>query len=176
MSYEKVVVLTSYGHGDTIDRIAASMFDTGDDRSHALANANTYCDTINALELQGEAWMVARIVSENVQYTLDVFTPNSFTSLIAKLDNTAIQKLLKEIKPDDLSEALTDVDKKVKDKILTNLSTRTSKSLQSDIWYHRFVLPKDVAARQREIVKTILHLAETGEIAIPSPSPEGGAL
>jgi hypothetical protein len=78
MGNEKTTVITVYGHNKAIDKIAVSLFDTPKRDYYSPiddSNAKTYCDTINDIKLEGESWVSAKIVSENVQYTLDAFLP-----------------------------------------------------------------------------------------------------
>jgi flagellar motor switch protein FliG len=174
MSSEKLIVLTSYGHNKMIDRIAVSLFDKGDDRHHSSSNADTYCDTLNAVTLRDETWVFSKVVTENTQYALDVFTPRNFTRLITELDDKAIQKMLKEVWLRDLAGALKGTDSAVQEKIFKNMSARAQEMLKEDMECMGRMRLVDVLAQQGKIMKIIRRLAESGEIIISSE--EGGTL
>jgi hypothetical protein len=89
MGNGKSIVITVYGHSRVIDKIAVSLFDKPKSEYYDYNNessAKTYCDTINNLELQEEAWVSAKIISETTQYALNTFLPLKF-DIILQLDN-----------------------------------------------------------------------------------------
>ncbi|MDR3123796.1 MAG: hypothetical protein LBU16_08485 [Treponema sp.] len=93
MSNRKTIVVITYGHGETVDKIAVSSFDGPDCHSDSPddSNARRYRDAINNLELKNNSWVLANIVSENTQYGLDAFVPMQF-EVILSLDDRSIQK------------------------------------------------------------------------------------
>ena len=120
------IVITAYGHGKTIDKIAVSLFEPPRYYQES-ADVETYCDTINSLELKGESWVFVKKISENTQYDLDVFLPLKFSSVILKLDNKVIQKILREVEIYDIGNSLKGEDERVKEKIFSNMSERAAK-------------------------------------------------
>ena len=86
---------------------------------------------------------------------------------IAKLDDRAVQLVLKEVKPGDLALALKGVGGDIKDKIIRNMSQRASAILQEDMGDMGPVRRRDVEKAQAEIVDVIRRVEETGQIIIP---------
>jgi hypothetical protein len=169
MGNEKSAVITVYGHNNVIDRIAVSLFDKSKDGYYGHSddsNAKIYCDTINGLKLEGESWVFAKIVSENTQYTLDAFLPLKF-DIMAKLDDRAIQKILREVDEQELAKALKEKNGMIQEKIFNNMSKRAAQMLKEDMSFMGPVRIIDAKAAQEKIVNIIRRLEQTGEIVIP---------
>jgi hypothetical protein len=166
------IVITAYGHDNIIDKIAVNSFNSSDhfydglyDR-HDSTDAETYCKTINNLELIGNSWIFARSVSENDQYSLESFLPLKF-DVILKLDNKAIQTMLRHIDSLDIAKALKGEKGDIKERIFSNMSKRTAQMLKEDMK----VMPvpiNHVMESRKKIISIIRRLKETGEIVIDS--------
>jgi flagellar motor switch protein FliG len=165
------IVVTAYGHDKIIDKIAVSSFEFSEDNYFSFndqgSGAKTYCDAINSLALKGDSWVFAKILSENEQYALDAFLPLIFSDVIIKLDNKAIQKVLRGMHSQDLAKALKDQDEIVKEKIFSNMSQRASQMFKEDMEYMGPIKMIDIKECQEKILNNIRHLEQTGEIIIP---------
>ena len=168
MAIGKSVVITTYGHEKAIDRIAVSLFDKSESGYYGYnneSNAQTYCDTINSLELKGDSWIFAKIISENTQFSLDEFLPMTF-GLILKLDDKSIQKVMREVDSQELAKALKGESEAIQEKIFRNMSKNAAQMLKEDMEYMGPARIKDVKAAQEKIQNVIRHLEQTGEIVI----------
>jgi flagellar motor switch protein FliG len=168
MEIEKNIVITAFGHDRTIDKIAVSSFDKAVDhygRYSGDANADAYCATINNLELSGNSWIFAKIVAENVQYPVDLFSPLQF-DIILRLDDRAIQRVLREIDAQDIARALKGEKEDVKEKIFRNMSKRAAQMLQEDMEYMGGIRISAVKESQKKFVDIVRHLEQTGEVVI----------
>ena len=167
MGSGKDIVITAYGHDKIIDKIAVSAFD----KSIALyygysddSNAEKYCTTINNLELNGNSWVFARMISENMPYTLDTFSPSRLFDIILKLGNRCIQRILKELHSQEIAIAFKSGDETIQEKIFSNMSKRAVQMVKEDMEYmgpHRKI---DVIKTQEKILNLIYHLEQIGEI------------
>jgi flagellar motor switch protein FliG len=167
------IVITAYGHNKTIDKIAVNSFEGPENRyTDQKSDAKTYCDTINALELKGDSWVCAKIFSENTQYSLDVFIPLNFSDVIIKLDNIAVQKVLREADSQDLAMSLRDQDETVKEKVFINMSKRVSEMLKEDMEYMGKIKLQSVKESQEKILNIIRRLEQCEEIVIPDDKGE----
>jgi hypothetical protein len=168
MGNGKSIVITVYGHNRIIDNIAVSLFDQSESGHYGYnndSNAETYCNTINDLKLEGESWVFAKLVSANTQYGLDAFLPEKF-DLILKLDDRAIQKTLREIDSRDIANALKGENEAVQKKIFYNMSKRAAEMLKEDMEYMGPIRITEVKEAQEKILGIIHHLEQTGEIVI----------
>lgn len=85
---------------------------------------------------------------------------------IAVLDNRAIQEILKSVDTTDLSMALYPADEAVKDRFMSNLSTRARENLAEEIEFLRNPSNGDIKAAQKRIVASVRALEESGAITI----------
>jgi flagellar motor switch protein FliG len=164
MGAARDLVITVYGHDKTIDKIAVSAFEEPVSHygGYRASGATTYCNTLNSLELNGNSWVYAKIVSENTPYTLDLLFPLNF-DIFLKLDDKAIQKVLREVDSQDIAKALKGEKEAVQERIFSNMSERAVKMLKEDIEYIPGI---DVEESQEKIINVIRRLGETGEIVI----------
>ncbi|MFQ5732560.1 MAG: flagellar motor switch protein FliG [Planctomycetaceae bacterium] len=87
---------------------------------------------------------------------------------LLKLDDRAIQKMLKEVDNSQWATALKGAAEDIKDKVFANLSQRAAESLREDMEYLGPVRVSDVEAKQQEIVDVVRRLEDMGEIEINS--------
>ena len=88
-----------------------------------------------------------------------------FDDLI-KLDNKAIQTVLKEVASDTLISALKGAQPELKEKILSNMSSRAAETLREDLESRGPMRLSEVEAQQKEILKTVRRLADEGQIVV----------
>jgi hypothetical protein len=169
MGNRKDIVVTTCGHDKTIDAISVNLFEAPDNDYHNSqeSDAGKYCNKINSLELKGDSWISAKILSENKQYLPDIFIPLNFSDVILELDNRDLQKVMREIDSQELIRSLKGQDETVKERIFANMSKRAAKMVEEDMEVMGPVRMGDVREAQKNILKIIRHLDETGEIAIP---------
>ena len=91
---------------------------------------------------------------------------------VIKLDDRAVQTVLREVANDALVIALKGATAEIRDKFLRNMSSRAAEALREDLESRGPVRVSDVEAQQKEILKTVRRLADAGEIAIGGGSEE----
>jgi flagellar motor switch protein FliG len=85
---------------------------------------------------------------------------------IAVLDNRAIQEILKSVDTSDLSLALYPAAEDLREKFMSNLSTRARENLAEEIEFLRNPAGGDIKAAQKRIVANVRTLEEAGSITI----------
>jgi len=85
---------------------------------------------------------------------------------IVKLDDTSIQRILREVNTKDLAVALRGAAEEVKNRIFKNMSQRAGKMLKDELEYMGPVRLRQVEEAQQKIVKVIRALEDAGEIVI----------
>ncbi len=83
---------------------------------------------------------------------------------IERLDDRAIQKILREVETQELALALKNAADEVQDKIFRNMSKRAASMLKEDMEYMGPVRLSDVAEAQSKILAILDRLISTGEI------------
>lgn len=91
---------------------------------------------------------------------------------LLKLDDKAIQALLKEVENNQWSVALKGASEEIKQKILGNLSQRAADLLKEEMQYLGPVKVSDVEAMQSQIVDVVRRLEDSGEIEVSSGETE----
>jgi len=85
---------------------------------------------------------------------------------LLKLDDKAIQALLKEVDNNQWAVALKGASEEIKQKVLGNLSQRAAQLLTEEMEYLGPVRVSDVETMQQQIVDTVRRLEDAGEIEI----------
>ena len=85
---------------------------------------------------------------------------------ITTLDNSSIQRVLREVDTRDLAYALKGSSEEVANAVYTNMSKRAAQTLKEDIEFLGPVRLIDVEKSQQNIVSIIRRLDETGEIVV----------
>lgn len=83
-----------------------------------------------------------------------------------RLEDRAIQLLLREIPNESLIVALKGADAEVRERVFRNMSQRAAETLRDDLESKGPVRLSEVEAEQKEILKTVRRLAEEGQIAL----------
>jgi flagellar motor switch protein FliG len=91
---------------------------------------------------------------------------------VIKLDDRAIQTVLREVAGDGLVIALKGASAEVREKVLKNMSQRAAEGLREDLESRGPVRVADVEAQQREILRIVRKLADAGEISVGSGSED----
>ncbi len=91
---------------------------------------------------------------------------------IVKLEDRAVQRVLREVDNKDLALSLKGSNQDVKDKIFKNMSERARTMLVDDMEYMGPVRAKDVQECQSKIVNIIRLLESTGEIVVARSGSE----
>ncbi len=91
---------------------------------------------------------------------------------IMKLDDKAIQSVLKEVENGQWALALKGASEEIKQKILGNLSQRAADLLKEEMQYLGSVKISDVEGMQSQIVDVIRRLEDAGEIEINNGEAE----
>ena len=95
----------------------------------------------------------------------------TFDNLV-ELDDRSMQRLLREVKNDELIVALKGATQEVKSLILKNMSKRASETLLEDLQAKGPVRLSEVEAAQKEILATVRRLADDGEVVLGSKGGE----
>ena len=91
---------------------------------------------------------------------------------LLKLDDKAIQALLKEVDNGRWAVALKGAGEELTEKVLGNLSQRAAEMLREEMEYLGPVKVSDVEAAQGEVVDTVRRLEDAGEIEVGSGAEE----
>jgi len=85
---------------------------------------------------------------------------------IETLDNFAVREILKEVNQQELMIALKGATDGLREKILSNMSTRARAAFEEELTFVGAVKVKDVESMQRKIVDVVQKLVDTGKIQL----------
>ena len=91
---------------------------------------------------------------------------------LLKLDDRAIQTLLKEVENAQWAVSLKGASEAIKEKILSNLSQRAAELLKEEMEYLGPVKVSEVESIQQQIVDIVRKLEDSGEIEISAGEVE----
>ena len=87
---------------------------------------------------------------------------------LEKLEDKAIQTLMKEVQSESLVIALKGATPEMREKIFRNMSTRAAESLREDLESRGPVRVSEVESEQKELLKIVRRLADEGQIQLTS--------
>jgi flagellar motor switch protein FliG len=91
---------------------------------------------------------------------------------LERLDDKAIQTLLREVQSESLVVALKGATPELRDRIFRNMSSRAAETLREDLESRGPVRLSEVEAEQKEILKVVRRLAEEGQIVLGGESDD----
>lgn len=135
-------------------------------RKAALGGTKVAAEILNGVgsKLEGE---MLESIRESDEILAQAIQDQMFTfDDLGKLDDRAIQAVLREVAGDSLVIALKGASEDIRQKVLRNMSQRAAEGLREDLESRGPVRLSDVDAQQKDILRIIRRLADAGEIAI----------
>ena len=159
------VVFTFYGHGETIDKIAATIFAASECQGECkkASNAAVCCHTMNSQRLEGDSWVFAKIVSENEPYSLNSVSRVDIDILL-KLEDWSIKEILREVDMQDLAKVLKGESENVRDMVFRNMTNDGAEELEMAIKGMGRVPKSEVREIKKEIIAIYRRMAGTGDL------------
>lgn len=154
-----------------LERKMASVFSQG---FTFAGGVKEVAEILNNIDRGSEKSIMATLTERDPELAEEIarlmFT---FDDLI-KVDNSGIQKALREIDQRDLALALKTASEELANKILNNMSERARTMIREEMEYMGPVKLKNVEEAQQKMVNIIRRLEEAGEIVINRGGGGGG--
>ena len=135
-------------------------------RKSSLGGVKTAAEMINLMGANIEGTVIESIRSHDPELAQKIMDKMFVFDDLLKLDNKAIQAVLKEVASDTLISALKGAQPELKEKILSNMSSRAAETLREDLESRGPMRLSEVEAQQKEILKTVRRLADEGQIVV----------
>jgi len=135
-------------------------------RKASLGGIKTAAEMINLMGTAIEGTVIESIRSHDADLAQKIMDKMFVFDDVLKLDDKAIQTVLKEVSFDVLIVALKGAQPELKDKILANMSSRAAATLKEDLESCGPMRLSEVEAQQKEILKVVRRLADEGQIVI----------
>jgi flagellar motor switch protein FliG len=132
----------------------------------SLGGVKTAAEIINMLGTSVETSVLDYIREADNELAQKIMD-NMFTfDDLEKLDDKAIQALLREVQSESLVIALKGASPELREKVFRNMSTRAAETLKEDLESRGPVRLSEVEAEQKEMLKTVRRLADEGQIVL----------
>ncbi len=135
-------------------------------RKTSMGGIKAAAEIINMMGTQIEASVLDAIRGFDQELAQKIMDKMFTFEDLAKLDNRAIQLVLKEVPGDVLVIALKGVSNELKELILGNMSTRAAENVREDLETRGPVRLSEIENQQKEILKIARRLADEGQIVI----------
>jgi flagellar motor switch protein FliG len=150
-----------------LNEVMGKMLAGGDRlRKSSLGGIKTAAEIINLLGGAIETSVLDYIREADNELAQKIMD-NMFTfDDLEKLDDKAIQTLLREVQSGSLVIALKGATPEMRDKVFRNMSTRAAEALREDLDSRGPVRVSEVEAEQKEMIKTVRRLVDEGQIVL----------
>ena len=135
-------------------------------RKSTLGGVKTAAEMINLLGAAIEGSIIESIRNHDPDLAQKIMDKMFVFDDVMKLDDKAIQLVLKEVASDVLIVALKGAQPELKEKFLANMSSRAAETLREDLESRGPMRLSEVETQQKEILKTVRRLADEGTIVI----------
>ncbi|MBK9238278.1 MAG: flagellar motor switch protein FliG [Rhodoferax sp.] len=135
-------------------------------RKSSLGGVKTAAEMINLMGTAIEGTVIESIRNHDPELAQKIMDKMFVFDDVMKLDDKAIQLVLKEVASDSLIVALKGAQPELKEKFLANMSSRAAETLREDLESRGPMRLSEVEAQQKEILKTVRRLADEGTIII----------
>jgi len=135
-------------------------------RKASLGGVKTAAEMINLMGTVIEGTVIESIRSHDPELAQKIMDKMFVFDDVIKLDDKAIQMVLKEVASDALIVALKGAQPELKEKFLSNMSSRAAETLREDLESRGPMRLSEVEAQQKEVLKIVRRLADEGQIVI----------
>jgi len=135
-------------------------------RKQPLGGVKTAAEILNFLGASAESAVLDAIRGGDADLAQKIEDQMFTFDDLLKLDNKAIQLVLREVANDALIVALKGAEPEMREKIFSNMSTRAAETLREDLESRGPVRVSEVEAQQKEILKIVRRLGDEGQIMI----------
>lgn len=135
-------------------------------RKASLGGVKTAAEMINLMGTLIEGTVLESIRSHDPELAQKIMDKMFVFDDVLKLDDKAIQMILKEVASESLIVALKGAQPELKEKFLSNMSSRAAETLREDLESRGPMRLSEVEAQQKEILKIVRRLADEGQIVI----------
>ncbi|CAN7727941.1 flagellar motor switch protein FliG [Acidovorax sp. LjRoot66] len=135
-------------------------------RKSSLGGVKAAAEIINLLGSNMDSVVIESIRGYDPDLAQKIMDKMFVFEDVLKLDDKAIQTVLKEVASETLIVALKGAVPELREKFLSNMSSRASEALREDLESRGPMRLSEVEAQQKEILKTVRRLSDEGQIVL----------
>ena len=141
-------------------------------RKTSLGGVKTAAEIVNLLGAAIEGPLLDAIRGYDADLAQKIMDKMFVFDDVGKLDNASIQLVLKEVASETLVVALKGASVDIREKFLTNMSSRAAEAMREDLESRGPMRLSEVEAQQKEILKAVRRLADEGQITLGGTSED----
>ena len=135
-------------------------------RKSSLGGVKTAAEIVNLLGTAIDGPLLDAIRGYDADLAQKIMDKMFVFDDVGKLDDRAIQTVLREVASETLVVALKGAQPELREKFLSNMSSRAADSMREDLESRGPMRLSEVEAQQKEILKTVRRLADEGQIVM----------
>ena len=135
-------------------------------RKAPMGGVRTAAEILNFVPTAQETSVIDNIKKYDEDLAQQIMDEMFVFDNLADVDDQGIQLLLREVQSESLVIALKGAQEEVREKIFRNMSKRAVEALKEDLEGRGPVRISEVEAEQKEILKVLRQLAESGQIVL----------
>lgn len=135
-------------------------------RKTSLGGVKAAAEIINLLGTNTESVVLETIRNHDPDLAQKIMDKMFVFDDVIKLDDRAIQTVLREVASETLIVALKGAAPELREKFLANMSTRAADALREDLESRGPMRLSEVESQQKEILKTVRRLADEGQVVL----------
>lgn len=135
-------------------------------RKAPMGGVRTAAEILNFVSTAHESSVIENIKQYDEDLAQQIMDEMFVFDNLAEVDDQGIQLLLREVQSESLVIALKGAPDEVREKIFKNMSKRAVEALKEDLEGKGPVRISEVEAEQKEILKVLRQLAESGQIVL----------
>lgn len=135
-------------------------------RKTSLGGVKTAAEIINLMGSAVETGVIESIREHDPDLAQKIMDKMFTFEDLLKLDDKSVQMVLKEVASETLVLSLKGASQELRDKVLSNMSSRAADSMREDLESRGPVRLSEVEAQQKEILKIVRRLTDEGQIVI----------
>jgi len=141
-------------------------------RKSSLGGVKAAAEMINLLGNNTEGVVLENIRAHDPDLAQKIMDKMFVFDDVMKLDDKSIQTVLKEVASETLVVALKGAAPELREKFLSNMSSRAGEALREDLESRGPMRLSEVEAQQKEILKTVRRLSDEGQIVLGGAGDE----
>ena len=135
-------------------------------RKAPMGGTKSAADMINLLGAGVDSAALDAIRNQDADLAQQIMDLMFVFDDLMKLDDKSIQLILKEVASETLIVALKGATEPMREKFLSNMSSRAAEALREDLESRGAMRLTEVEAQQKEILKTLRRLADEGQVVL----------
>jgi flagellar motor switch protein FliG len=152
--------------GDVEASLQGRMTSTFNQQLEKTGGVPRVAEILNVTDRMTNKGILESLEQEDAELVDDIRRLMFVFDDLLKLDNKAIQTLLKEVENSQWAVALKGASEEIRQKVLGNLSQRAADLLREEMEYLGPIRVSDVESMQQQIVDAVRRLEDAGEIEI----------